>query len=456
MRSFAKYISKHLLSFAVLIIALFLINAISFALTFQHTVFKGYGDLTPDSMVQKVAAVSDIDGTTTEMETQLRNNQIWALFLNAEGKSTWTVDVPEEVPTEYTIQDVAVFSKGYIEGYPVFVWSMDDGLLVLGYPQNSYTKITPNYLPLQTIEKLPAFFAGMLIFDIAFLFLAYYISKRRIMKSTGPIIASVKSLSEGTPTDLLLKGDLSEVADSVNKASQILSKQNEARANWISGVSHDIRTPLSMIMGYAGRIANDNTAPQSIREQAVIVQRQSVKIKELVGDLNLVSKLEYEMQPLHKEPVRLSKLLRSYVADLLNTGIPEQYDIDLEIPADAETATLDCDARLISRAVNNLVQNSIGHNPQGCHIQIMLACSDKKISLIVADDGVGLSPEKLKELTEKPHYMECTDERLDLRHGLGLVLVRRITEVHGGTMQIESQPDHGYSTMLTWPTAPNS
>ncbi|MCX4374364.1 MAG: ATP-binding protein, partial [Dysosmobacter sp.] len=61
--------------------------------------------------------------------------------------------------------------------------------------------------------------------------------------------------------------------------------------------------------------------------------------------------------------------------------------------------------------------------------------------------------EKLRELEEKPHYMESTDERLDLRHGLGLLLVRQIVKAHGGTMEIESAPQNGYKTVLTFQIA---
>ncbi len=92
----------------------------------------------------------------------------------------------------------------------------------------------------------------------------------------------MKALSDGRPVSLHVRGELSEVADSVNKASLLLSRQNKARANWISGVSHDIRTPLSMIMGYAEKIAGDRSANSFIQEQAEIVRRQSVRIKELI------------------------------------------------------------------------------------------------------------------------------------------------------------------------------
>ena len=102
---------------------------------------------------------------------------------------------------------------------------------------------------MDAIKILPIFFCVMLAFDLTALFLAYYFSRRKIICLTEPLISAITSLSEGKPISLSVSGDLSEVADSVNRASRILSRQNQARANWISGVSHDIRTPLSVIKG---------------------------------------------------------------------------------------------------------------------------------------------------------------------------------------------------------------
>ena len=449
MKAFGKYISKYLLSFFAFALVLLLVNILAFALTFGGIVFREYGSASPANMLEAVAADLSASDISEERLQELNRNQIWAMLLDASGRCIWEVSLPEEIPTQYTIQDVAVFSKGYLQDYPVFVRNTDNGLLVLGYPKDSFMKLTGNYFPIRAIRIFPLFITGILAIDIVLLFLVYYLSKRKIAKNTEPIMASIKTLSTGKPVDLSIQGELSEIADSVNQASQVLSRQNQARANWISGISHDIRTPLSMIMGYAQRIAGDHEASGNIQQEAEIIRAQSTKIKDLVQDLNLVSQLEYEMQPLHKEPVRLSKLLRSYAADLLNTGIPEKYSFGVEISKNSETAVIECDARLISRAINNLVQNSINHNPQGCTISLRLDCSDSTVSLTVADDGVGLSPEKLRELKEKPHYMESTDERLDLRHGLGLLLVRQIVEAHGGTMKIER---HFKSHVLKAPT----
>ena len=453
MKAFGKYISKYLLSFFAFALVLLLVNILAFALTFGGIVSREYGAASPANMLEAVAADLSASGISEERSQELNRNQIWAMLLDASGHCIWEASLPEEIPTQYTIQDVAVFSKGYLQDYPVFVRNMDNGLLVLGYPKDSFMKLTGNYFPIRAIRVFPLFVTGILAIDILLLFLVYYFSKRRISKNTEPIMASIKALSAGKPVDLSVQGELSEIADSVNQASQVLSRQNQARANWISGVSHDIRTPLSMIMGYAQRIAGDHGASGNIQQEAEIIRAQSAKIKDLVQDLNLVSQLEYEMQPLHKEPMRLSKLLRYYAADLLNAGIPERYSLEMEISKDAETAVIECDARLISRAINNLVQNSINHNPQGCAIRLCLACSDTAAFLTVADNGAGLSAEKLQELEEKPHYMESTDERLDLRHGLGLLLVRQIVEAHSGAMKMERAPQSGFKTVLTFQKA---
>lgn len=450
MKTYAKYISKHLTSFLFFVIFLFLFNIISFVFTFYGIITKDYGENAPNKLLPIIAENCSIDGISSEINDRLQNHKIWAMFLTPSGEIQWEIDLPAELPDTFTLQDVARFSKGYLYDYPVFTWTTDDGLLVLGYPKGSYAKLTGNYFSENAIRMIPFYFLGMLIVNFILIFGCYFWSKKRIVKNTAPILSSITSLANGKTTSVNVAGELSEIAESINNASYILSKQNEARANWISGVSHDIRTPLSMIMGYADRIAHDDFVSQNIKEQADIIRKQSIQIKELIADLNLVSKLEYDMQPLEIKQIRAAKLLRNYVADLLNSGVDDRYSIDIIISSSAETLLLSCDTRLITRAINNLVQNSIKHNADGCSIALELDCTTSYMQLLVKDDGIGISLEKKKEL-EKPHYMECYDERLDLRHGLGLLLVRRIVEAHNGSMEILNMTS-GYATLLRIPT----
>lgn len=449
MKSFTKFISKNLFSFTGLIILLVLINVVIYGLAFGNMIF-GNCEMSPGQMLEQTAEVSTKDGLPPDVVAELQEQGIWAMMLDADGRVLWSVDLPEEIPTSYSIGDVAVFSKGYLEDYPVFVWDTDNSLLVLGYPKDSYAKITSNYFAVSTVKRFPIFITATLLVDLFLVFVAYYFSKRRIVNSVEPIITSIKDLSDGNPVDLSVRGELAEVAEGINTVSHKLSQQNEARANWISGVSHDIRTPLSMIMGYADRIAKDETASDSVTEQAEIIRLQSVKIKELVQDLNLVSQLEYAMQPLQKSQVRISKLLRTYVAELLNSGVPEKYPIVIDISPGSEQFEFECDERLITRAVANLVQNSIKHNPQGCNINLELDSTDEVFSITVKDNGIGIAPEKLKELDLQRRSTESTDDSLNLKHGLGLILVRQIVEANQGVLKIEQGQESGLAMSMTF------
>ena len=105
-------------------------------------------------------------------------------------------------------------------------------------------------------------------------------------------------------------GELAEINASLNKAGDYLLKKDNTRAEWIRGISHDIRTPLSMILGYASEIEETSSLPETTRKQAEIIRRHSEKLKNLVEDLNLTTKLEYSMQPMQKQrldPVELAR-----------------------------------------------------------------------------------------------------------------------------------------------------
>ena len=170
MKSFGSYISKHLASFAAFLLMLILINLLLFGLTFCHTVFSDYGDTSPRAMLEMTAAAASTESLTEEAAEKLRQHQIWALYLTPEGECFWSLDAPEEIPQSFSIQDIASFSKGYLMDYPVFVWNTDDGLLVLGYPKDSYVKLTSNYYSMETIQRLPLYLCGMLGMDALCLF----------------------------------------------------------------------------------------------------------------------------------------------------------------------------------------------------------------------------------------------------------------------------------------------
>lgn len=92
------------------------------------------------------------------------------MFIDEKGKCTWSLYLPQDIPNQYSVQDIAVFSKGYLKDYPVFLRNTNKGILVLGYPKDSFMKIISNYFPISAIKMFPFFLMIVLLADTSFLF----------------------------------------------------------------------------------------------------------------------------------------------------------------------------------------------------------------------------------------------------------------------------------------------
>ena len=121
MKSFSRYISKYFVSFSVLIFGLVLFNLLAFIWTFHRIVLNDYNGFSPQNMVADVNAASGPEGITDEMADTLRSLDIWAMFLDSTGGRLWSVELPADIPADYSVQDVAAFTKGYLCDYPVFI-----------------------------------------------------------------------------------------------------------------------------------------------------------------------------------------------------------------------------------------------------------------------------------------------------------------------------------------------
>ncbi len=228
----------------------------------------------------------------------LAQNHAWSMLIDNTGKVKWNYNLPKEIPLSYTLIDVAKFSRNYLMDYPVFVWKHNDGLVVVGYPKKSYAKYQ-FYFPISWISSLPMRIVTLFVSNIVLaLFLSILIGTK-LIKSVKPLIAGVHALSKEEPTYVEVKGIFSDLAESINHTSDILQEKNtalkardEARSNWIAGISHDIRTPLSIVLGYASELEENMAIPVEQRQQAGIIRKQAQKLRSLVSDLNLVSMLE--------------------------------------------------------------------------------------------------------------------------------------------------------------------
>ena len=399
------------------------------------------------------------------MTERLSGENAWAIYIDNDTLEVkWhTENLPDTVPLHYTISDIASLTRGYIDGYPTYTGECENGLVVVGYPKDRYWKHMSPSWDYDFIKNAPYTVLIVIGVNVFLIFLIYMIANSKLLKSVKPITNGIQALPSGEPVYVKEKGLLSDLAAKINQTSDILQKQKRnlqrketARANWISGVSHDIRTPLSMVMGYAGQIEDNESLPESERKKARIIRQQSTKMKNLINDLNLASKLEYNMQPIHPEPVNLVAIARQSVVDFINLDMEEKYPIEWNTDEALTACVINGDKELLRRAIGNLITNSQTHNPDGCTISVCVRKSDTEYKIVVEDNGVGVTDEKLEKLRTTPHYMMSDSGTTEPRHGLGLLIVGQIVSAHNGTVSFDHGKQGGFAVTISFPIPKDS
>ena len=395
----------------------------------------------------QISLGADGEAALAEAEAQ------FAFLLSGDGTRIWGWNLPEGIQEHYTVGEVASFSRWYLMDYPVKVWNCGQGLLVVANAKDSVGKYPVEYSR-STVKNLPFFILTVLAANLLLILILAVLSGYRLYEGLRPIAFGLDRLVDGRRIAVPENGIARDLAEKLNQVSRILEIQRQnlnqrdtARTEWISGVSHDIRTPLSMVMGYADSLENDATLPLEARKEAGIIREQSLKIKTLIEDLNLTSKLEYHMQPLRVKDFMPAALLRQAVVSILNGGGQGSCELETDIDDALEPVVMRGDEALLSRALQNLIGNSIRHNP-GCRICVSGRLERKDgqslCVLSVRDDGSGI-PEEVRRILEGLRPSDPGGP-----HIMGLRIVSQITSAHGGQMRFSAD---GREVLLYLPTA---
>lgn len=337
-----------------------------------------------------ITRVSDTltwNGTEYEFSGDaLLGNDRWAILISEDGQVIWSLRKPADVPEQYSLTDVASFTRWYLNDYPVQCRIRDDGLLVVGAPKGSVWKHDIS-TETQMLHDAPLWCGAIFLLALGcVLLLAYFVVRRWF-----------------------------------RKAQQV---RDAARSDWINGVSHDIRTPLSMVMGYAAQMEGAADLPPARQKQAKIIRVQSQEIRDLVNDLNLTMRLDCAMQALRKEPLQPEAFLRQAAADFLNGGMGEGFPFEMDLPAEP-LPQIEADPFLLRRAVNNLLTNCVRHNAPGCTIRLGARNDRKEVILFVEGGAAAGAPVTV----DPPRPLEPDG---GAAHGTGLKLVSQIAAAHGG------------------------
>ncbi len=317
-----------------------------------------------------------------EIKNEIDTRNLFAFIIAQDGNVVWEYHKPTEIKNHFTLTEVASISRWYLDQYPVSVWTREDGLLVLGSLENHLWKYNMT-MEISQIKTLVWLIPLALVMNFLIVFLICY-------KIT-------------------------------NKWQ---SERDLARTEWVAAVSHDIRTPLSMVLGYSDSLQNDKNLTEKEREKLSIISYQSAQIKKSLENINLVNRLDYAEETKANESFSILKAIRQVVADKINGGLDDTYTFDLHFE---EPFLLKGDAQLFQRLIDNIISNCIKHNPKGTRITISAVRQKKKLFLTIADRGIGFA-----DLTKANQKIEKGFVFADDSHRLGLAIIKKIVNrFHG-------------------------
>lgn len=229
--------------------------------------------------------------------------------------------------------------------------------------------------------------------------------------------------------------EIAELARTLNYATTELNKTETLRRDLIANVSHDLRTPLTMITGYSEvmrDLPGENT-PENVQ----IIIDEAIRLTTLVNDMLDISKLQSGTQPFTRTEFNLTQSIRTI---LLRYSKLTDYNITFEAPEDV---FVNADELKISQVVYNLVNNAITYTGADKVVAIRQEVLNRKVRVEVRDTGEGIPEEKLEDIWDRYYKVDKAHKRAQIGTGLGLSIVKTILDMHGGAYGVRSQEGSG-------------
>lgn len=233
------------------------------------------------------------------------------------------------------------------------------------------------------------------------------------------------------------------------QAVQALEEANRLKAEVISVLAHEMRTPLTSIKGYSTALLMEEShfSPETQREFLEIIDEECDILQDLIHDLLESSVIDAGLLKLELQPVMLPHLAQRVIGDLAHRAKKHRFVVDFPHPF----PIVDADPDRIAQVLRNLLDNAVKYSPQGGTIVVRGEVRDMEVVVSVADQGVGIAPEHLNRLFEKFFRVRSGLGSHVVGSGLGLPIARTIVESHGGRIWATSQLGQGTTLFFTLP-----
>jgi two-component system, cell cycle sensor histidine kinase PleC len=248
---------------------------------------------------------------------------------------------------------------------------------------------------------------------------------------------------------------LAELAEKYAEEKTRAEDANQAKSKFLANMSHELRTPLNAIIGFSEIMHSGMFGPlgaDKYREYCGDILASGQYLLDVINDILDMSKIEAGRMRLDFEDIELDDLLADSVRVVSARAIEKALTVQSKIdPA----LSLHGDRRALKQVVLNLLSNAVKFTPDGGHIRIRGRKADGCAVISIMDSGIGIAPEALTKLGRPFEQVESQLTKTHQGSGLGLAIAKSLIELHGGAMQIRSQPGHGTTVRVRLPVAPN-
>jgi signal transduction histidine kinase len=249
-----------------------------------------------------------------------------------------------------------------------------------------------------------------------------------------------------------LAADVNRMSDELQRVYGELEKASRHKSDFLATMSHELRTPLNAIIGFSEVLQEQMFGELNERQLAYIdeVLRAGEHLLSLINDVLDLAKIEAGKMELELSEVAISEVLRSAVA--MHAERASRGGIDLAMTAEPEEITVAADERRVRQVLFNLVSNAIKFTPEGGRVDISVRVDGGYVVIAVADTGPGIPAGELETIFEE--FEQSSDGKNVEGTGLGLPLSRRLVELHGGRLWVESEVGRGSTFRFNLPVGP--
>lgn len=272
---------------------------------------------------------------------------------------------------------------------------------------------------------------------------------RTLTRPLHQLTAATQTIAQGDlghQVNIQARDEIGQLANAFNAMSSNLAKSNELRQQMTADIAHDLRTPLSVILGYTEAL-NDGKLHGNA-DMYEVLHRQAQHLSHLIEELRTLSLADAGKLTLYKHTISpknfLEETQRAYRAQAQN------QEVSITIDAEEDLPTIEVDPDRMAQVLGNLVSNALRHTPKGGQITLGAVAVSKGVEIHIADTGHGIGAADLPFIFER-FYQADKNRTEEGASGLGLPIAKSIVEAHGGEISVESEEGQGSTFRILMP-----